>query len=81
MGAVIESFRRGYSIEDVRDLTGGITRWFLRRFEKIAAIETEIRAAGEMGMKPAGIPESEMRSWKRSRIYRPPYCRRSLRLP
>ena len=64
MGAVIEAFRRGYSIEDVRDLTGGITRWFLRRFEKLAAIETEIRAAGEIGMMPAGIPESEMRSWK-----------------
>ena len=64
MGAVIEAFRRGYSIEDVRDLTGGITRWFLRRFEKLAAIETEIRAAGEIGMRPAGIPESEMRSWK-----------------
>ena len=63
MGAVIEAFRRGYSIEDVRDLTGGITRWFLRRFEKLAAIETEIRAAGEIGMRPAGIPESEMRSW------------------
>jgi len=64
LGAVIEAFRRGYSIEDVRDLTGGMTRWFLRRFEKIAAIETEIRAAGEMGMPPAEIPEAELRSWK-----------------
>ena len=64
LGAVIEAFRRGYSIEDVRDLTGGITRWFLRRFERIAAIETEIRAAGEIGMRPAEIPQSEMRSWK-----------------
>ena len=64
LGAVIEAFRRGYSIEDVRDLTGGITRWFLRRFESIAAIETEIRAAGEIGMQPAEIPQSEMRSWK-----------------
>ena len=48
----------------MRDLTGGITRWFLRRFERIAAIETEIRAAGEIGMRPAEIPQSEMRSWK-----------------
>ena len=64
LGGVIEAFRRGYSIEDVRDLTGGMTRWFLRRFEKIAAIETEIRAAGEIGMKPADIPAAEMRSWK-----------------
>ena len=64
LGAVIEAFRRGYSIEDVRDLTGGITRWFLRRFEKIAAIETEIRAAGEIGMRPAKIPQSEIQSWK-----------------
>tara|TARA_B100000959_G_scaffold148598_1_gene155943 strand:- start:9272 stop:12640 length:3369 start_codon:yes stop_codon:yes gene_type:complete len=64
LGAVIEAFRRGYSIEDVRDLTGGITRWFLRRLERIAAIETEIRAAGEIGMSPAEIPQSEMSSWK-----------------
>jgi len=64
LGAVIEALRRGYSIEDVRDLTGGMTRWFIRRFEKIAAIETEIRAAGEIGMRPADIPEAELRSWK-----------------
>ena len=64
LGSVIEAFRRGYSIEDVRDLTGGITRWFLRKFEKIAAVETEIRAAGEMGMEPSNIPEEEMKSWK-----------------
>ena len=64
LGAVIEALRRGYSIEDVRDLTGGMTRWFIRRFENIAAIETEIRAAGEIGMRPADIPEAELRSWK-----------------
>tara|TARA_Y100001970_G_scaffold12536_1_gene14358 strand:- start:44713 stop:48081 length:3369 start_codon:yes stop_codon:yes gene_type:complete len=64
MSALIESFRRGYSIEDVRDLSGGITRWFLHRFEKIVAIETEMRAAGELGMKPSSIPEIEMRRWK-----------------
>ena len=66
LGAIIEAFRRGYSIDDVRDLTGGVTRWFLHRFEKIAAIETEIRAAGEIGMRPAEIPQAEMMSWKGS---------------
>jgi carbamoyl-phosphate synthase large subunit len=64
MGALIEAFRRGYSIEDVRDLTGGVTRWFLHRFENMAAIETEIRAAGEMGVRPSEVPESQLRSWK-----------------
>ena len=64
MSAIMEAFRRGYSLEDVRDLTGGVTRWFLHRFEKMAAVETEIRAAGEMGLRPSEIPESEMRSWK-----------------
>jgi len=64
MGALFEAFRRGYSIDDVRDLTGGVTRWFLHRFERMAAIETEIRAAGELGLIPSQIPAKEMRSWK-----------------
>ena len=64
MGALFEAFRRGYSIEDVRDVSGGVTSGFLHRFEKMAAVETEIRAAGEMGLRPSEIPESEMRSWK-----------------
>ncbi len=64
MGALFEAFRRGYSIEDVRDLSGGITRWFLHRFERMAALETEIRAAGELGMIPSEIPVLEMRRWK-----------------
>jgi carbamoyl-phosphate synthase large subunit len=64
MGALFEAFRRGYSIEDVRDLSGGITRWFLHRFERMAALETEIRAAGELGMVPSEIPVLEMRRWK-----------------
>ena len=59
---MMEAFRRGYSIEDVRDLTGGVTRWFLHRFENMAAIETEIRAAGEMGIRPSEVPESQLRS-------------------
>ena len=64
MGALFEAFRRGYSIEDVRDVSGGITRWFLHRFEKMAALETEIRAAGELGMSASEIPALEMRRWK-----------------
>ncbi|MCH2260372.1 MAG: carbamoyl-phosphate synthase large subunit, partial [Candidatus Thalassarchaeum betae] len=64
MAALFEAFRRGYSIEDVRDMSGGITRWFLHRFENMAAIETEIRAAGEIGLPPAEVPEAEMRLWK-----------------
>ena len=64
MGALFEAFRRGYTIEDVRDVSGGITRWFLHRFEKMAALETEIRAAGELGMTPSEIPVLEMRRWK-----------------
>jgi carbamoyl-phosphate synthase large subunit len=64
MGALFEAFRRGYTIEDVRDLSGCITRWFLHRFERMAALETEIRAAGELGMVPTEIPPFEMRRWK-----------------
>ena len=64
MSALFEAFRRGYSIEDVRDMSGGVTRWFLHRFENMAAIETEIRAAGEIGLSPSEIPDSEMRLWK-----------------
>ncbi|MBT4346198.1 MAG: carbamoyl-phosphate synthase large subunit, partial [Euryarchaeota archaeon] len=37
---------------------------FLHRFEKMAAIETEIRAAGEIGLVASKIPEGEMRKWK-----------------
>ena len=64
MAALFEAFRRGYPIEDVRDMSGGVTRWFLHRFENMAAIETEIRAAGEIGLSPSEIPDSEMRLWK-----------------
>ena len=35
MGALIEAFRRGWSVEKVHEITR-ITRWFLYRFEKIA---------------------------------------------
>tara|TARA_B110000914_G_scaffold63706_1_gene55551 strand:+ start:5502 stop:8876 length:3375 start_codon:yes stop_codon:yes gene_type:complete len=62
--AIFEAFRRGYNVEDVRDLTGGITRWFLHRFENMASTELQIRASGEMGLKPSLISESELRNWK-----------------
>ena len=64
ISAIFEAFRRGYNVEDVRDLTGGITRWFLHRFENMASTEIEIRAAGEMGLKASKISESNLRNWK-----------------
>jgi carbamoyl-phosphate synthase large subunit len=47
MGALIEAFRRGWSVEKVHEITR-ITRWFLYRFENIAKTEraiTETHAA------------------------------------
>ena len=44
MGALVEAFRRGMGIEEVREGTGNITRWFLHRFKKIADVEAEIVA-------------------------------------
>ncbi|GIS50117.1 MAG: hypothetical protein Ct9H90mP24_4090 [Methanobacteriota archaeon] len=64
MGAVNEAFRRGYSIEDVRDLTGGKNSLVPQEVRETRRNRDRIRAAGEIGMRPAGIPESEMRSWK-----------------
>ena len=40
MGALIEAFRRGWSVEKVHEITR-ITRWFLYRFEHIAQIVKE----------------------------------------
>ena len=41
IGAVIEAFRRGWSIEKVHEITR-ITRWFLYGFQSIASIEAEM---------------------------------------
>ena len=43
MGAVIEAFRRGWTIERVHEITR-ITRWFLYGFQRIANVENEIVA-------------------------------------
>ena len=45
MGAVIEAFRRGWTIERVHEITR-ITRWFLYGFQRIANVENEIVARG-----------------------------------
>ena len=41
MGALLEAFRRGWSIERVHEITR-ITRWFLQRFEHIAQMESNL---------------------------------------
>ena len=61
MGALIEAFRRGMSIEEVRTGTGNITRWFLHRFKKIADMEAEIVATD---CDASEITEAQMRRWK-----------------
>ena len=60
MGAVIEAFRRGWTIERVHEITR-ITRWFLYGFQRIAGIENEIVARG---CSPNEITASEFRKWK-----------------
>ena len=53
MGAVIEAFRRGWSIERVHEITR-ITRWFLYGFQRIANVENEIvsRACNPRDLSP-----------------------------
>ena len=60
MGAVIEAFRRGWSIEKVHEITR-ITRWFLYGFENIARIEMEIAA---LNSSPSELSVSNLRRWK-----------------
>ena len=60
MGAVIEAFRRGWTIERVHEITR-ITRWFLYGFQRIANIENEIVARG---CSPNDVTASEFRKWK-----------------
>ena len=61
MGALVEAFRRGMGIEEVREGTGNITRWFLHRFKKIADVEAEIVATN---CDANQITEAQMRKWK-----------------
>jgi len=60
MGAVIEAFRRGWTIERVHEITR-ITRWFLYGFQRIANIENEIVSRG---CSPNDVTASEFRKWK-----------------
>ena len=60
MGAVIDAFRRGWSVERVHEITR-ITRWFLHGFKKLADIENEIVARGCM---PGNVSAEEFRRWK-----------------
>ena len=60
MGALIEAFRRGWTVEKVHEITR-ITRWFLYRFEKIAQMEKEMVA---MSCNPTEIDVEQLRTWK-----------------
>lgn len=63
MAALFESFRRGWDIERVREISGGITRWFLHRFSTMASIEAEIMEAGaSLGIE--NVEEYSIRRWK-----------------
>ena len=60
MGALIEAFRRGWSVERVHEITR-ITRWFLYRFENIAKTE---RAITDTHATPAELTRDQLKSWK-----------------
>ena len=60
MGALIEAFRRGWSVEKVNEITR-ITRWFLYRFEKIAQMEKEIV---DLSCNPTELDIDLLRKWK-----------------
>ncbi len=60
MGALLEAFRRGWSIERVHELTR-MTRWFLHRFKRLVDMEAEIRA---QGVAPDRLDAADIRRWK-----------------
>ena len=60
MGALIEAFRRGWSVEKVHEITR-ITRWFLYRFENIAKMEQEITQTSAL---PTELTREQLRHWK-----------------
>ena len=60
MGAVIEAFRRGWTVEKVHEITR-ITRWFLYGFQRIASVENEIVSRG---CSPDKLGAEELRKWK-----------------
>ena len=60
MGALLEAFRRGWSIERVHEITR-ITRWFLQRFEHIAQMESSLV---NMGIRPGSLDRKTMIDYK-----------------
>ena len=60
MGALIEAFRRGWTVEQVHEITR-ITRWFLYGFENIARIENQIRS---FPSDIAALDAEELLAWK-----------------
>ena len=60
MGALLEAFRRGWSIERVHEITR-MTRWFLHRFKRLADMEAEITA---QGVTPDLLNAEDLRHWK-----------------
>ena len=60
MGALIEAFRRVWSVEKVHEITR-ITRWFLYRFENIARTE---RSITDLHATPAELTREQLKSWK-----------------
>jgi len=60
MGALIEAFRRGWTVEQVHEITR-ITRWFLYGFENIARIEGEIRS---FPSDIAALDAEDLLAWK-----------------
>ena len=63
MGALLEAFRRGMSVEEVHEITA-ITRWFLHKFETMMAVDAEIVGAGENGLSPAELSSDLLVKWK-----------------
>ena len=60
MGALIEAFRRSWSVEKVHEITR-VTRWFLYRFENIAQTE---RAITNTHATPAELTREQLKAWK-----------------
>ena len=60
MGAVIEAFRRSWTVERVHEITR-ITRWFLYGFERLATMEREIV---QRAVSPTELSREELRRWK-----------------
>ena len=63
MAALYEAFRREWSIERVKSLTA-MTTWFLDKFQRMAAMDAEVVAAGKAGKKPADLDQLTLRRWK-----------------